>query len=92
MRYIISYDIVDTKRRTKVANTLLNYGVRVQYSVFECQINRDQKQELQCKIQKIIHAEEDIVSIYFQCNDCYLKKEHIGKSDSIIFNNDIIIK
>ena len=92
MRYLISYDIVDTKRRTKVSNTLMNYGVRVQYSVFECNISRDQKKELQKKIKKIIRADEDIVSLYFQCNDCYMKKEHLGKSDSIIFNKDIIIK
>jgi CRISPR-associated protein Cas2 len=92
MRFVISYDIVDTKRRTKVANTLLNYGVRVQYSVFECRISMDQKRELQRKIEKIIHLEEDIVCIYYQCADCYQKKEHLGIKDSIVFNNDIIIK
>jgi len=32
---LITYDIVEDKTRTKVADTLLNYGLqRMQYSVF----------------------------------------------------------
>ena len=37
--YLISYDISSNKLRTKLAKKLLNYGKRVQYSVFECDIN-----------------------------------------------------
>lgn len=33
--YLISYDIPDDKRRTKIAHLLEGYGERVQYSVFE---------------------------------------------------------
>ena len=36
MFYLVSYDIPDTKRRTKLAKTLEDFGDRVQYSVFEC--------------------------------------------------------
>lgn len=38
--YLISYDIASNRLRTKLAKKLLNYGKRVQYSVFECDINR----------------------------------------------------
>ena len=34
--YIVSYDITSNKLRRKIAKELENYGVRVQYSVFEC--------------------------------------------------------
>ena len=37
--YLISYDISSNKIRTKLAKKLLNYGKRVQYSVFECNID-----------------------------------------------------
>ena len=37
--YVISYDISDDKLRKKVADKILNYGIRVQYSVFECKID-----------------------------------------------------
>ena len=36
MFYIVSYDMPDDKKRLKMANTLLDFGTRVQYSVFEC--------------------------------------------------------
>lgn len=34
--YVISYDIVDDRKRTKTVDTLKDYGRRVQKSVFEC--------------------------------------------------------
>lgn len=39
MLYTISYDIPDDKRRLKIAKILLDYGPRVQYSVFEAQLD-----------------------------------------------------
>ncbi|MCA9742068.1 CRISPR-associated endonuclease Cas2, partial [candidate division KSB1 bacterium] len=38
MLLLVSYDIVDDKQRTKLAKRLQNYGQRVQYSVFECDL------------------------------------------------------
>lgn len=32
---VVSYDVVDDRRRTKVMKTLKNFGAHVQYSVFE---------------------------------------------------------
>ena len=37
--YIVSYDISNDKKRTKMLRLLKNYGVRVQKSVFECLIS-----------------------------------------------------
>lgn len=41
MLYIVSYDIPDTKRRTKLAKMLEDFGDRVHYSVFECILDSD---------------------------------------------------
>jgi len=38
MLYVISYDIPDDERRLKVAKILLDFGRRVQYSVFEAHL------------------------------------------------------
>jgi CRISPR-associated protein Cas2 len=38
MRYLITYDIADDRRREDVATVLSGYGPRVQLSVFECDI------------------------------------------------------
>ncbi len=39
MRYIITYDISDTKLRNKLSKILEKYGERVQYSVFELELS-----------------------------------------------------
>jgi len=42
MFYVISYDVSDDKKRRKLAKYLESYGVRVQYSVFETELNDTQ--------------------------------------------------
>ena len=39
--YVISYDISENKIRNKVAKILEGYGKRIQYSVFECDIDEN---------------------------------------------------
>ncbi len=41
MRYIISYDIAENKIRNKLVRILEKYGERVQYSVFEFELDND---------------------------------------------------
>ena len=38
---VVSYDIPDDRRRLRLANTLKDFGIRVQYSVFECRLEPD---------------------------------------------------
>jgi CRISPR-associated protein Cas2 len=37
-RYLVTYDIADDDRRTKVFRTLRGYGDHLQYSVFRCDL------------------------------------------------------
>ena len=64
MFYVVVYDIPCDKRRKKVADLLEGYGERVQYSVFECVLNRSQYQQLAKRLQKRINLEEDSIRIY----------------------------
>ncbi len=61
---VIAYDITDDKRRLTLARELLNFGYRVQYSVFEAVLERPTIQTLQTRIKEIIDQEEDSVRIY----------------------------
>jgi len=38
---VVAYDIIDDKRRNRVAKTMEDYGTRVQYSVFECVLEEE---------------------------------------------------
>lgn len=64
MFYLVCYDIVLDRRRTKVSHILEGYGMRVQKSVFECVLTPEQHQMLQRKINKYIEPEEDQVRFY----------------------------
>ena len=70
MYVVVSYDMADDKRRLKVSKELLNYGKRVQESVFECII--DDKNFLTMKegIEKNIDFNEDSVRYYIICKKC----------------------
>ena len=39
MRYIIAYDVTEDSSRTKLADLLLDHGVRIQKSVFEADLS-----------------------------------------------------
>lgn len=65
MNLLLSYDISDSpKRLRKMANLCEDYGVRVQNSVFEMEINAAELVKLKQEIDKIIDTSVDSVRIY----------------------------
>ena len=70
MLVLVSYDIVDDKMRTKLAKRLLNFGRRVQYSVFECDLNKKQIGLLQKAVARYVDRETDSLRIYSLCESC----------------------
>lgn len=65
MRYVVTYDIADGRRRENVATLLSGYGPRVQLSVFECDLRtRREAAALQAKIRELIDPVEDQVRLY----------------------------
>ena len=67
---IIAYDIADDKRRAKVAKILKDYGVRVQYSVFEALLNWKRIIEMERRILRLIKESEDRLKIYILQRKC----------------------
>jgi len=90
MFVVVSYDIVDDKRRNKVANTLKNYGTRVQYSVFECLLEVEHLNMLTSDLRKIIEKNEDTIRIYKLCRSCVEKIKVYGKG-KITEDRDVFI-
>jgi CRISPR-associated protein Cas2 len=80
MLYLICYDIVAPKRLAKIAKTLLGYGQRVQYSVFECDLSEQQYSTLQRKLAKLMNVQEgDSLRTYRLCNPCAKSVAVIGR-------------
>jgi CRISPR-associated protein Cas2 len=78
MLIVVSYDLPNDRRRTHLANALEDFGVRVQYSVFECLLAPDQVERLRDRMAKLIDPSEDSVRIYRLCQDCVEKIEILG--------------
>ena len=88
MFVVVSYDIVDNSRRNRMANLLLDYGRRVQKSVFECDLDEKNLDRMIEEATDCIDAEEDNLRIYRLCKDCLSKIESHGRQ---IVSKDIMI-
>lgn len=62
---VISYDISDDRRRTRVAKALEDFGRRVQYSVFECQLLPAEFAKLKKRLKPYVHDAQDTIRFYF---------------------------
>ena len=92
MLYLVSYDIIDNAKRTRLAKKLQDYGQRVQYSVFECSINAKQYKEMLDRILKFIDVEKDSLRVYQLCAGCTEKIESYGiKKGWAVGDDDRII-
>ncbi len=65
MRVVISYDISDNKRRTKIMKTLEGHGYRVQFSIFECDLTAKKLRELKKELRQYVKTQEmDSIRFY----------------------------
>ncbi|MGN8809338.1 CRISPR-associated endonuclease Cas2 [Absicoccus porci] len=86
MMVLVTYDVQTQdndgkKRLRKVAKNCMNYGVRVQNSVFECNVDNYHYQKLKADLLEIIDEEEDSLRLYIIGNKYKNKIEHYGKSN-----------
>ncbi len=78
MQMVVSYDIAEDKRRTKIHKILKSYGQWMQYSVFECDLTETQYAKLRSRLSKLIKPNQDSIRFYFLCACCQAKVERIG--------------
>ncbi|MDQ0204448.1 CRISPR-associated endonuclease Cas2 [Pectinatus haikarae] len=96
MFVLITYDIstVDEKgkrRLRKVAKICVNFGQRVQNSVFECKIDPAQCKKIEIDLEKIIDPKQDSLRFYYLGSSKGAKVKHIGVRVSYDIEGPIII-
>jgi CRISPR-associated protein Cas2 len=64
MLTLVAYDITQEKRLHKVAKICEDYGVRVQYSVFECRLDESEFTDFWLKLLDVIDESEDRLVAY----------------------------
>jgi CRISPR-associated protein Cas2 len=79
MYLVVSYDIHDDKRRNRIHKVLKNFGERIQFSVFECDLTKEQLLRMQHMLERIIEEEDhDSVRFYHLCDSCQRKVDRLG--------------
>lgn len=96
MFVLITYDVNITssngaKRLRNVARACLNYGKRVQNSVFECILTEAQFVILRNQLDGIIDSEQDSIRFYILGKNWKRKVETLGKDIGIDFTGELII-
>lgn len=68
MYVLITYDVSSdgdgARRLRNVAKICVQYGQRVQYSVFECLVNPAQFEEMKASLVRVIDSERDSLRFY----------------------------
>ncbi len=96
MYILVTYDVqtVDSagkRRLRKIAKICLNYGQRVQNSVFECKVNEQEYLLMKSEIIKEMNTEEDSVRFYRLGTKYKEKVEHFGIKEPHDFEESFII-
>lgn len=87
MLVLITYDVATQdaagkSRLRKVAKECVNYGQRVQNSVFECILDASQLLLLKDRLVSLINEKEDSLRFYYLGNKYQTKVEHFGTKTS----------
>ncbi|AGL03417.1 CRISPR-associated endoribonuclease Cas2 [Desulfoscipio gibsoniae DSM 7213] len=93
---LVTYDVSTTteagkKRLRHVAKQCVNYGQRVQNSVFECLLDPAQFAALKNKLEGIINKDEDSLRYYFLGSNWKRRVEHVGARQTFDPEGTIIV-
>ncbi len=96
MLVLITYDVnteseSGKRRLRKVAKQCVNYGRRVQNSVFECILDNTQCVQLKASLSEMIDPEKDSIRFYYLGNNHKTKVEHIGVDRGMDLEGTLIL-
>ena len=96
MMVLVTYDVSTVtpqgrKRLTKVAKACLDYGQRVQNSVFECQVSPDQWTALRLRLMDLYNPKEDSLRFYFLGANWQPRVQHHGARPSVDLEGPLIL-
>jgi CRISPR-associated protein Cas2 len=96
MMVLVTYDVRTAEpggnaRLRRVAKACRDYGQRVQYSVFEIEVDPAQWTALRAKLERLIEPELDSLRYYFLGANWQRRVEHVGAKPSSDFGGPLIV-
>ena len=95
MLMLVTYDVNTTeaagrKRLRRIAKTCKDFGQRVQFSVFECQVEPAQWTELRARLIKEIDKEHDSLRFYRLGANWHSRVEHVGAKPTLDLDGPLL--
>lgn len=96
MLVLVTYDVATTSREgrrrlRRVARACLDYGQRVQNSVFECDVTPALFAQLRKRIIDIIEPKEDSIRFYYLGKNWKRRVEHHGAKPAVDLDGPLIV-
>lgn len=96
MRVLICYDVDTTdkpgaRRLRRIAEACKDHGVRVQYSVFECQLQTPAWIQLRRRLLELFESQTDSLRFYFFGEDEAQKAEHHGVRPPLDMSGPLLV-
>ena len=96
MMVLVTYDVstIDRAGRTRlrrVAKACLNFGQRVQNSVFECNVDPAQWTALRARLEEVFDPEQDSLRFYYLGSNWQRRVEHTGAKPTVDLEGLLLI-
>jgi len=96
MRILVTYDVATTtpegrRRLRRVAQVCLDYGQRVQNSVFECEVDGTQLERLRFRLLDEVHLDEDSIRLYRLGRGWRERVEHHGAKMPVELTGPLVL-
>lgn len=96
MMVLVTYDVNTTgdggaRRLRRVAKACRDYGQRVQFSVFEIEVDPAQWTALKARLEGIVDCEQDSLRYYHLGANWQRRVEHFGAKPSVDLNGPLIV-
>jgi CRISPR-associated protein Cas2 len=85
MNVIVAYDISDNDHhRAHLAALLGSYGVRIQKSVFECQVDETALAVIMESASMLLNLNRDVLHVFPQCQACFAGRRTLGQANKVL--------
>ena len=95
MLVLVAYDVRTSeggpRRLRRVAKACRDFGQRVQYSVFEIEVDPAQWTSLRARLESLIASEHDSLRYYFLGANWRRRVEHFGAKPSVDLGGPLIV-
>jgi len=77
--WLVAYDVTDARRLRRVFRLLRQWGVPVQYSVFECHLSDSEVERLAQALADALDEAADRAHLYPLCGQCAPRARVLGR-------------